>query len=196
MCLHTSIHTLSQIVPGFGRSEEFYTVAVTMYSVGELFGALISPLVYKFLPNRFSFLIGSLCVPIAFIIYCLAPSAWFILLARLIVGSNAGLIFPLVSIYMSETSILENHRVKMIAKQEHGDLVAEKSSRASVESAENPLRDKLFAVITVSGSGTNIILLGKEVQVPLIHIYPRHLIRAGSRDNCTHLVPLKLVVAN
>ena len=140
--------------------------AVAIYSVGELLGGLISPVIYKLLPNWLSFLIGTLCVPIAFIIYCLAPSAWFILLARLIVGINSGIIFTIVSIYLSETAILVHHRERMIVKQECGGSVAEKASSFLVESTENPLRDKLFAVFTLIASGSNIALLGNIFYSP------------------------------
>ena len=125
-----------------------------------------APVIYKLLPNRFSCLIGSLCVPTAYFIYCLAPYAWFILLARVIVGMNAGVKLPLVSVYLSETAIREYHREMMIVKQECGGSAAEKSSKSSVESTENPLRDKLFAVFTLVASGSIIVLLGNVFYSP------------------------------
>ena len=132
----------------------FYTWAVTIFSVGELTGSLISPVVYKFLPNRFSFLIGTMFSPLGFVLYSFAPSAWFILIARLFIGINCDISIAVASAYMSETSVIVYQREKKQQSSEAG------GSRKT--STENPLRDKLFSLLTFSATSGPLLVLGKK----------------------------------
>ena len=147
-----------QIVPGFGKSEVFYTWAVTIFSVGEVVGAFSAPTLSKHLPYRLSFAIGALASLVAFLFYSLAPSVWFILVARFFVGVNSGLLVPLVLTYLVETSTEVYQRQLELEKEQTGRDV----SRTSTEPAgtENPLKHKLFTVYNFFSTGTSILLLG------------------------------------
>ena len=149
-----------QIVPGFGKSEVFYTWAVTMYSVGEVVGAFSAPPLSKHVPYRLSFAIGALASLVAFLFYSLAPSIWFVLVARFFVGVNNGLLVPLVLTYLIETSTDVYQRQLELEKEQTGGDVSGTSTEPTA--TENPLKHKLFTAYTFSSSGTSILLLGNS----------------------------------
>ena len=100
----TDLQELS-IKPGLGESEEIYAWAVTMYSIGELIGALLAGSIKRVLPYRLCFLLGTLLCPLGYAVYSSAVAGWMVVLARLIIGMNCGLILSLITTYIGETTM-------------------------------------------------------------------------------------------
>ena len=74
-----------------------------MYSIGELIGALFAGYVKHILSYRLCFLLGTLLCPLGYAVYSSAVVGWMVVLARLIIGMNCGLILSLIIIYIGET---------------------------------------------------------------------------------------------
>ena len=105
------------VKPGLGESEAIYAWAVTMYSIGELIGALLAGSIKSILPYRLCFLLGTLFCPLGYAVYSFAVAGWMVMLARLIIGMNCGLILALITAYIGETTVefdrkKSNHNVR------------------------------------------------------------------------------------
>ena len=131
--------------------------AVVMYSIGELVGAFSVPFLSKFLPFRTSLSIGTFACLVDFLCYSLAPTAWFILVARFFGGINCGVLLPLISTYLAETSAEVYQRQLELERLQRAD---DDSTKSELTGTVNPLRDKLFSALTFAASGSNILLLG------------------------------------
>ena len=92
------------MVPALGESEAVYAWAVTMYSFGELFGAVLAGPVNRVLPYRLCFLFGALLCPLGYIVYSSAQAGWMVLLARFVIGLNCGFILTFITAYIGETT--------------------------------------------------------------------------------------------
>ena len=131
--------------PGLGQSELFYAWAVTLYSLGEFIGAIGAGFITKFLPYRLSFPLGIAMCPLGYLLYSLATAAhaWVVLIARMCIGINAGLMLVLITTYLSETAT----KVRKSMPQSHKD---------------SSLKDKLFVCYSLVSSFSYLIAPGES----------------------------------
>ena len=110
--------------------ESFYSWAVTMYSLGELLGALIAGCITQFVPYRHSILLSALLLAVGSLFYATTTQGWMVLIGRLCAGLNAGFGLVLVTAYLGETAT---------------EVMAEREKRGGKrDHSGGTLKDKLF----------------------------------------------------
>ena len=87
--------------PGLGESEVIYSIAVAMYSVGELVGSLSSASLSLSVGHSVLFFSGVVLQTFAFLFYGLSNAGWMVIVARLLLGLHGGLILALPPSYFS-----------------------------------------------------------------------------------------------
>ena len=148
--------------PGLGQSETFYAWAVTLYSLGEFVGAMGAGFITKLLPYRLAFLLAIAMCPLGYLLYSLvtAAHAWVVLVARLCIGMNAGLLLVLITTYLGET-----------ATRVHKSMPQDGS-----------LKDKLFVYYSLVSSFSYLIAPGESSYI-IMYDYYLHVI-GRSQTNC------------
>ena len=143
----TPCHSGRQIDwPGLGQSESIYSWAVTMYSTGELAGALVAGQLIKYVPYRHAILWACGALIFGSLFYGIAVTGWMVLVGRLLIGIHAGLGIVLVTSYIGETTT--ELSAKMDAKQ-----LRKKKGKT--------LKDKLFVWYSVSMNVAYPVALGE-----------------------------------
>lgn len=135
--------------PGLGQSEFFYSWAATIFSFGEVTGALVAGGLTRCVPYRLSFLMSlSICV-VGYLLYFLTNEhrVWMILVARFIIGFHVGGTIVLVYAYIGETAPEEPASLPQLDSNHH-------SNAGICRNSHKTLKDKLFVfnsfVITIS----------------------------------------------
>ena len=149
-------HSFQEEWSGLGQSETFYSWAVTMFSFGDMLGALVAGKLTHYISYRLSFLLGlSLCV-VGHILYFLTNQhqVWMILVARFIIGLHVGCITVLVCAYIGETAPEE------LANQPQLDS-NHCSKAGSCRKHKNTLKDKLFVFTSFVTTITYMSASGK-----------------------------------
>lgn len=106
MYVHTYILLLqnSTFWPGLGKSDYFYSWAVSIYSIGELLAGLGSIFLTTSLPFFYSIPLTCLSAAAGGLIYALSMAGWMVLIARFLGGICAGLGVVLVNTYIANTT--------------------------------------------------------------------------------------------
>lgn len=108
-CVTQTVHTHTQksiliIWPGLGQSEFTYSWVVTIYSIGELIGAIVGGLLSSVLTYRFNIFLVNIILLIGGVLYALASQTWMIITARLLMGIHCGLGLVLLTSYIGVTT--------------------------------------------------------------------------------------------
>ena len=109
----------SQGDAGLGASEIVYSLAAGMFSAGEIGGAILVSAATQKLGYIPLFVSGAIFQTIGFLIYGCSTAGWMVVVARVLVGVNSGIIISLPFSYFGQ-SIAEYGSLKgldMVGKE-------------------------------------------------------------------------------
>lgn len=91
-------------MPGLGKSESFYAMAVAMYSIGEFVGALGAGPLTRLVSYRQNFLWSLVVCVVGNLLYGIGMRGWMVLMGRFFIGVNCGLLLVLITSYIGVTA--------------------------------------------------------------------------------------------
>ena len=151
-----TLHICLQIEAGLGLSEDFYHVAISAFSIGELLGAMTASIFSSRIPLWYNTMAALLCHITGFVVYATATSGWMIILARLLSG-----IFIALQTVVSLTYFGVSYQ--------HYLEVLEPEERTKEEGKATRVKDTLFALYAFSANIGNLIgpgLMHVNMQCP------------------------------
>ena len=128
-----------QIEAGLGLSEDFYHVAISAFSVGELLGAMTASVVSSRIPLWYNTMAALLCHITGFVVYAMATSGWMIVLARILSGAYIGLQTVILLAYFG---VSYHHYLEVLEPEE----------RTKEEGKTTRVKDTLFAFYAFSAN--------------------------------------------
>ena len=133
--------------PGLGQSESFYSVAVTMFSIGEVVGALGAGKILQLFHYRQCFLCGLFLCVAGYLLYALtnAMHFWMILVARFVIGISASSLRAFEIAYIGETAEQE-------AAKQHQPEQKQHSGAGRCKRSKKTLKEKLFVIYSFAST--------------------------------------------
>ena len=139
-----TLHICLQIEAGLGLSEDFYHVAISAFSIGELLGAMTASVVSSRIPLWYNTMAALLCHITGFVVYATATSGWMIVLARILSGAYIGLLTVILLAYFG---VSYQHYLEVLGPE----------GRTKEEGKTTRVKDTLFALYCAAGNMGTLI---------------------------------------
>lgn len=122
----------SQLEPGLGLTEQFYSASIALFYTGEFIGAIIAGFLIQIVPYWYVTLASLLIYTVSYVMYALTTMGWLLILSRLLSGGFIGVIVTVAPTYFGHTN-----EMYVMALKELGKCVKDSNVR---------VKDSLFAL--------------------------------------------------
>ena len=106
-------YSFSQISPGLGQSELFYSWVIAIFNIGALFGAVGTGFLIKYIPYWHLILAILASHTVGYVLYAISYEGWVIMVSKFLSGIFIGGEMTLALSYFAESST----EYRMIWKQ-------------------------------------------------------------------------------
>ena len=99
--------------PGLQQSEEFYSLAFTLFFFGHTSSAITNGLFFNYIPTWYLFLTAVVTHTLGYLFYASASNGWMMLVARGLAGISLGLVTSVTFTYFGVTyeRYIENQKI-------------------------------------------------------------------------------------